>query len=318
MAIGVQEMKRWYVKMLEIRALDEKINDFLKQGLMSGFSHQAIGEEATAVGTCSALRPDDYITSNHRGHGHCLAKGGELRYMVAELFGRVTGYCRGRGGSMHIADLSQGNLGANGIVGAGVPIAAGAALAAKLSGKDSVAIAFFGDGAINQGSVHEGINMAAAFGLPVIFVCENNGYAISMPFRKATKVESVAKRAEGYGIPAVTIDGNDIEAVHDAVAEAVARARAGEGPSLVECLTYRWRGHSTNDLALYRTAEEVAAWKEKCPIKRLREKLLASGVTEPELKAMEESVEAALADAVQFALDSPFPDPAESANDVYA
>ena len=318
MGVTIETLKNWYTKMSEIRLLDERINDFLKQGLMRGFSHQCIGQEAVAVGACAALRADDYITSNHRGHGHALAKNGDLKGVIAELFGRDTGYCRGRGGSMHIADLSLGNLGANGIVGAGVPIAMGAALACRLRGEDRVALSFFGDGAINQGAVHEGFNLAAAWQLPVVLVCENNGYAISMPFAKATRVSSVAERAAGYGIDAVTIDGNDVELVYSTVSEAVEKARRGGGPTLVECLTYRWRGHSTNDPASYRRPEEVAQWQEQCPIKRLRLKLRDTGVPEEDIRDLDVRVQENFAAALQFALDSPFPDPAEALNDVYA
>lgn len=314
----LETLKAWYSKMLAIRMLDENINDFLKQGLMQGFSHQCIGQEAVAVGACEALRPDDYITSNHRGHGHCLAKNGNIRYIIAELFGRETGYCRGHGGSMHIADLNLGNLGANGIVGAGVPIAVGAALAMRLKGENRVVLSFFGDGATNQGSVLEGFNLAAAWQLPVVFVCENNSYAISMPYSKAVNISSVAQRAAGFGIPAETIDGNDVQLVYDTVSRAAETARGGGGPVLVECLTYRWRGHSTNDLALYRTTEEVAAWKEKCPIKRLRARLLEAGLSSEELVDLESGVQEEFSAAVKFAMDSPLPDPASVMSYVYA
>ena len=220
--------------MWTIRRFEEAVDDLFARGLMHGTMHLSIGQEAVPVGTCLALRDGDYITSTHRGHGHCIARGARLDAMMAELLAKETGYCRGRGGSMHIADVATGNLGANGIVAGGVPIAAGAGLAVRLRGGSEVVVSFFGDGAVNEGAWHEGVNLAAIWDLPVVFVCENNHYGMSMSVARASKVERLSMRAAAYGIPGVTVDGNDPQAVHDAVADAVHRARAGQGPSLVD------------------------------------------------------------------------------------
>ena len=254
--------------MWTIRRFEEAVDDLFARGLMHGTMHLSIGQEAVPVGACLALRDGDYITSTHRGHGHCIAKGARLDAMMAELLAKETGYCRGRGGSMHIADVATGNLGANGIVAGGVPIAAGAGLAVTLRGGDEVVVSFFGDGAVNEGAWHEGVNLAAIWDLPVVFVCENNHYGMSMPVSRASKVERLSDRAAGYGIPGVTVDGNDPQAVHDAVTDAVHRARAGQGPSLVEAVTYRWKGHSKSDKNLYRTREEIETWRSADPIAR--------------------------------------------------
>ena len=318
MSQKTEQLLSWYSEMLSIRKLDENVNTLLKQGLMFGFSHQYIGQEAISVGVCANLQPDDYITSNHRGHGHCLSKSGNLKFILAELLGKETGYCRGNGGSAHIADQESCNLGANGIVGAGAPIAAGAALASVLRGEKRISVCFFGDGAANQGATMEAMNFAAVKNLPMIFLCENNNYAVSASFANSTKVESIAKRAEGFGIPAETIDGNDVELVYETAKRAADRVRSGNGPYLIECITYRWKGHSTNDQGSYRTAEELEAWKEKCPIKALKDKLLKSGVTEAELEAREAQVDAEFEEALQFAIDSPFPKPEDSLSYVYA
>ncbi|NMB17044.1 MAG: thiamine pyrophosphate-dependent dehydrogenase E1 component subunit alpha, partial [Firmicutes bacterium] len=261
-------------KMLAIRYFEQAILRFFEQDLVRGATHVYLGEEAVGVGVCTALRPDDYISSTHRGHGHCIAKGGDLNKMTAELLGKATGYCKGKGGSMHIADLDLGILGANGIVGSGIPIAVGAALGSTIKGDDRVAAAFFGDGASNTGAFHEGINMAAVWKLPVVFVCENNMYAVSTSTRESLAIEGVVERAAGYGIPGVQVDGNDVLQVYEAAREAVARAREGKGPTLLECLTYRWTGHTVGDPGLYRSKEEVEAWKQKDPIPRFRDYLI--------------------------------------------
>jgi pyruvate dehydrogenase E1 component alpha subunit len=313
-----ETMLRMYKTMLKIREFDSRINELLKQGLMFGFSHQYIGEEAVAVGSCDAINTDDYITSTHRGHGHCIAKGARLDKMMAELMGRKTGYCKGKGGSMHIADIEVGNLGANGIVGGGIPIAVGAALKAKLKKTGQVAISFFGDGASNQGVLHESMNLASIWKLPVIFLCENNKYGMTMSVKKSINIENIAERAKGYGIPGIIIDGNDVEEVYNAVKEAAERARRGEGPTMIEAKTYRWKGHSTNDLCVYRTEDEVEEWKKKCPIKRLKDKLLKIGVGENELSSIEEAVKQELKEAEDFAINSPYPDPSEAMEDLFA
>jgi pyruvate dehydrogenase E1 component alpha subunit len=264
--------------MWRIRRFEEAVDDLFARGLMHGTMHLSIGQEASATGACFALRDDDAITSTHRGHGHCIAKGADLERMMAELLAKETGYCRGRGGSMHIADVATGNLGANGIVGGGIPIAAGAGLAYRLQGLDRVVVSFFGDGATNEGAFHEAVNLAAIWSLPVIFVCENNKYGMSFSTEKSMAVETIAERSGGYGLPGVTVDGNDVEAVNEAVATAVDRARAGEGPTLVEALTYRWKGHSKSDKNLYRTREEISEWRDKDPIGRFEALVVERGV----------------------------------------
>ncbi|AIJ22479.1 thiamine pyrophosphate-dependent dehydrogenase E1 component subunit alpha [Amycolatopsis methanolica] len=270
--------------MWTIRRFEEAVDDLFARGLMHGTMHLSIGQEAVPVGACLALSEGDYITSTHRGHGHCIARGARLDEMMAELLAKETGYCRGRGGSMHIADVATGNLGANGIVAGGVPIAAGAGLAVRMRGGQEVVVSFFGDGAVNEGAWHEGVNLAAIWDLPVVFVCENNHYGMSMSVSRAFRVKQLSERATAYGIPGVTVDGNDPQAVHDAVADAVARARAGEGPTLVEATTYRWKGHSKSDKNLYRTREEIEQWRERDPIARFEQRV-ANTLGEQEIQA---------------------------------
>lgn len=252
--------------MSRIRKLEEAVEDLFGRGMMHGTMHLSIGQEASATGVCMALNIDDQITSTHRGHGHCVAKGADLTRMIAELLGKENGYCGGRGGSMHIADVATGNLGANGIVGGGIPIAVGAALASKLMNRGTVAVSFFGDGAMNEGAFHEAANLAAIWKLPVVFVCENNGYGMSSSTELAFAIDTLAERGLGYGIPGYTVDGNDVSAVYEATQAAVSRARNGEGPTLLELVTYRWKGHSRSDKNLYRTKEEIDEWKTKDPI----------------------------------------------------
>ena len=307
-----------YNKMNEIRNFELKALELFEENKLRGSVHLYIGEEAVAATICSSLRDEDYITSTHRGHGHCIAKGAELDKAMAELMGKATGYCRGRGGSMHIADLTKGNLGANGIVGGGLPIATGAALASKMRGQDRVAVSFFGDGASNEGTFHESLNLASLWKLPIIFVCENNGFGISVPAWQSTSVENISDRAHGYNMPGETVDGNDVNAVDEAFQRALKRAKAGEGPTLIECKTYRWMGHWIGDPQLYRTREEVEAWKEKCPIKRYRAYLLENGIaSEEELGEIESRTKAAVDAAAEFAMNSPEPDPAGVLEDVY-
>ena len=252
--------------MWKIRKFEEAVEDLFGRGMMHGTMHLSIGQEAGPTGMCMALRIDDQITSTHRGHGHCIAKGADLTRMIAELLGKKIGYCGGRGGSMHIADAETGNLGANGVVGGGVPIAVGAALASKLQKKGTVAVSFFGDGSMNEGAFHEAANLAAIWNLPVVLFCENNKYGMSSATSKAFKLENLADRGKGYGIPGETVDGNDVVAVYEAAERAVNRARNGEGPTLIESVTYRWKGHSRSDKNLYRTKEEIEEWKEKDPL----------------------------------------------------
>lgn len=314
-----EKLIEMYRKMLEIRLFEEKVFELYAQNLVPGTIHLYTGQEAVAVGVCSALRKDDYITSTHRGHGHCIAKGAELKRVMAEILGRRTGYCMGKGGSMHIADFSIGVLGATAVVGAGIPIAAGAGLSIKLRKTDQVAACFFGDGASNQGTFHEGINMAAVWKLPVIFACENNLYAMGTRQSLVMAIENIADRASAYGIPGVAVDGNDVLAVYEATVKAVERARKGEGPTLIECKTYRHRGHSRVDPARYRPKEEVEAWLAKDPIKRFRERLLqTASLTEGEIRQIEEEASAKVEEAVKFAIESPHPAPEEALEDVYA
>lgn len=307
-----------YETMLKIRKFEEKALTLFESNLLRGSVHLYIGEEAIAATVCSLLRNEDYITSTHRGHGHCLAKGAEMGRAMAELMGKATGYSKGRGGSMHIADLTKGNLGANAIVGGGIPIATGGALAAQLRGSDQVTVCFFGDGANNQGTFHEGINLAAIWKLPIIFICENNRFGISMPVEESTAVEDIGVRAAAYGIPGISIDGNDVFTIDETVQQAIARAKAGEGPTLIECKTYRWSGHWTGDPQIYRSREEVDGWKKKCPIKRLRAHMLSQGImTEDELTTTEQDIHNQVEAAAEFAINSPEPDPSTVMDDVF-
>lgn len=295
-----------YTRMVKIRQFEEKAARLYEQGLLPGFLHSSVGQEAVAVGVCGALRRDDYITSTHRGHGHIIAKGAGLDRMFAELYGRETGFNRGLGGSMHIMDFELGVLGANGIVGAGIPIAAGAGLSIQLRGTDQVAVAFFGDGAINTGAFHEGINLAAIWDLPCVFVCENNLYAESTPQSYVLRIPDLTERARAYGIPAELVDGNDLVAVYEATRRAVERARAGKGPTLLECRTYRWYGHYIGDPAVYRPAEEVEYWKARDPIPRFEAWMAEHvGFEASDRDAVWQAVEAEIEAAVKFAEESP-------------
>ncbi len=310
--------KKIYKVMNEIRVFEERSYKLFEENTLRGSVHLYTGEEAIAATVCSNLDDNDYITSTHRGHGHCIAKGAELDKALAELMGKETGYCKGRGGSMHIADLEKGNLGANAIVGGGMPIAIGAALAQKMQKKQQVSVAFFGDGASNEGTFHESLNMAAVMKLPAIFICENNGYGISVPQSQSTSVEDIADRAKGYGIPGVIVDGNDVMAIDKAFQEAKKRALAGEGPTLIECKTYRWRGHWAGDPEPYRTKEEVNSWKKRCPIQMFRSYMLEKNyATEQELDNIEESSVQKMEEAIVFALNSPNPDTAHVMDDVF-
>jgi len=305
-------------KMYLIRRFEEGAEDSYMRGLIHGTMHLSIGQEASAVGACMSLTDDDKITSTHRGHGHCVAKGADLGKMFAEFFGKETGYCRGRGGSMHIADVEKGNLGANGIVAGGIPIAVGAALSAKRLGTGAVTVCFFGDGANNEGAFHEALNMAAIWKLPVVFVCENNRYGMSTSTERSTAVRNIADRAAAYSMPGERVDGNDFSAVTEAVDAAVSRARNGDGPSLIENVTYRWRGHSKSDRNRYRTKEEIAEWQERDPIARMAAMLKEHGITnDASIAAIEKDVEQAVEAAITFAKDSPDPRIEDATRDVY-
>jgi len=301
------------------RRFDELVIDLYASGQIPGFMHLYVGEEAVAVGACAALAEGDTITSTHRGHGHCIAKGGDPRFMMAELFARANGYCRGKGGSMHIANLSLGILGANGIVGGGLPIANGAALTAQMRASGRVAVCFFGDGASNEGTFHEAANLAAVWKLPVLFVCENNGYAQSTPQREHQAIGDIVARAAAYGMPGAVADGMDVLAVHAAVAAAVADARAGKGPSFIECKTYRYRGHWEGDPQPYRTPAETAEWKKRDCISTFGQRLVREcGVREEQLAHIREQVERQMAEAIAFARSSPPPQPETVLTDVYS
>ena len=306
--LGTEKLHKALRQMHLIRLFEEGAEQAYMRGLVHGTMHLSIGQEASAVGVGIMLESGDYITSTHRGHGHCIAKGADPKFMFAEFFGKDNGYFRGRGGSMHIADVASGNLGANGIVGGGLPIAVGAALALKQTKKPNVVICFFGDGANNEGAFHESLNMAAIWKLPVVFVCENNKYGMSTSTERSTAVKNVSQRAQAYDFPGVTVNGNDFAEVAVAAGEAIERARRGEGPTLLECMTYRHRGHSKSDRNRYRTKEEIDSWIARDPIQLFQANLLAHGlIQESEVAAMVKSVEDEIEAAVNFAKDSPEP-----------
>ncbi|WP_090961288.1 thiamine pyrophosphate-dependent dehydrogenase E1 component subunit alpha [Aureimonas phyllosphaerae] len=301
-----------------IRRFEEGAEESYMRGLIHGTMHLSIGQEASAVGICLPLTDTDQITSTHRGHGHCIAKGAEVGRMFAEFFGKETGYCRGRGGSMHIADVTKGNLGANGIVGGGLPIAVGAALSMKMQKRPDVVVSFFGDGANNEGAFHEALNMASIWKLPVVFVCENNKYGMSVSTERSTAVRNIAERAVAYSMPGVTVDGNSLSDVAEASVAAIERARRGEGPTLIECKTYRHRGHSKSDRNRYRTKEEIDDWISKDPIGRFEAELIQYGiVSESDVEEIRAGVEREIAEGIEFAKNSPSPDPSDATRFVY-
>jgi len=304
--------------MLTIRKFEEKALSLFEQNKLRGSVHLSIGQEAVAATVGAYLRPEDYITSTHRGHGHSLAKGARPDRAMAELMGKETGYCKGRGGSMHIADLEQGNLGANAIVGAGIPHAVGAALSAQIRETDQVAVTFFGDGAANQGIFHESLNIAAIWNLPVIFIVENNQYAMTVAAKDVTSVEDIATRSVAYNMPGEVVDGNDVTAVDKAFSKALKRAKEGKGPTLIEAKTYRWEGHWTGDPQVYRSKKEINQWKEKDPILRWEKKLLEEGIlSQEQIDAKHAEVDQVIEDAVTFAMESAEPDPATVLDNVY-
>jgi TPP-dependent pyruvate/acetoin dehydrogenase alpha subunit len=311
-------------RMMTIRAFEDTIGKLFYKGQIPGFIHLSIGQEGTSVGSCAALKDTDYIGTTHRGHGHIIAKGVDLNRMMAELFGRLDGFNRGKGGSMHVFDKSKGVLGANGIVGGGIPIVTGGALSAKLEGKDRVAMCFFGDGASNEGTFHEALNLAAVWKLPAVYVCENNQYGEFTPLKDATAVAKISQRAAAYDIPGVTVDGNDVEVVYQAALDAVARARRGEGPTLLECMTYRWHGHFHGEEALlgnrkYRESEEIERWKKLCPIAQYKAKLEKEKVlTAEQIAALEKGATDKVNAAVEFAQKSPMPTGENALEDLFA
>jgi TPP-dependent pyruvate/acetoin dehydrogenase alpha subunit len=320
MDISPQKQREMLQTMQTIRRFEERASDDYHAGDIYGVVHCYIGEEAVAVGVCSALTREDQIISTHRGHGHCIAKGADLNRMMAELYGRETGYCRGKGGSMHIADFGIGMLGANGIVAGGLPIILGAGLAAQLDGKGRVAVCFFGDGASNAGPFHESLNIASKWKLPILYVCENNLHAAQTPATQTLALPDVAARAQGYGIPGVIVDGNDIFAVHEAASTAVARARKGDGPTLLECKTYRWRAHTERPNQVdFREESEIEAWKKKDPIARLvtHLKTQQGQFSDEEFDKMDAEILGSIQSAVDFSKASPFPEPEEALEDLF-
>lgn len=317
--MNAETLLRAYRTMLLIRRFEEVVAEAFGRGQVVGTAHFCIGQEASAVGAVEALRSDDLVTSNHRGHGHFLARGADPGRLMAELFGRATGYAGGRGGSQHVADFSIGFLGSHGITAGMIPVATGAALSQKQLGTGRIVVAFFGDGATGQGAFHEAVNIGAAWDLPIVYLCENNLYAMSTPVAESFRVTSVAERAGAWGIPGVRVDGNDVEAVHEAVFEAAGRARAGEGPTLVEARTYRYCGHSKSDECLYRTDEEERRWLEADPLPRAEECIIDREIaTRAELDVIVEEVEVEIEEALRFAEESPEPDPSTVADGVFS
>ena len=296
-----------HARMALIRAFETRVTELYRAGDIPGFVHTSLGQEAVAVGVCAALRDDDYMATTHRGHGHCLAKGADVDGMMAELFAKETGLCRGKGGSMHVADPARGILGANAIVGASVPLAVGAGMSSRLLRQGRVAVAFFGEGAVNQGAFHEAFNLAAIWNLPVLFVCENNVYSEFSDSRKMSRVPSVAERAAGYRVEASTVDGNDVTAVHEAALTAAATCRAGDGPVLLEAETYRWQGHYEGDAQPYKPADEVAAWRERDPLALAARRLASEGAAAQDLETVEERARERVEEAIERAraADSP-------------
>ena len=314
-----EQLLRWYRTMMRIRAFEETVNEQFLAGQIPGFVHLYIGQEAVATGVCAALSPGDYITSTHRGHGHTLAKGADMDRMMAELYGKSTGYCKGKGGSMHIADFQIGMLGANGVVAGGINIAVGAALASKMLDNGRVAVSFFGDGGSNRGTFHEGLNLASVWGLPVVFVCENNQWSSTTFYGDSTAVQDVASRAASYNIPGVIADGNDLFDVYEKAREAVERARDGGGPTLLEAKTYRIRGHFVGDPERYRARDEVMKHSDQDdPIKRFAERVTNEGwLTEESLREVDREVPEEVARAVQFARDSAYPELSAAYEDLW-
>lgn len=318
--LGPEKLKEMLQRMYEIRSFELRAEKLYSLGKVHGTMHLSVGQEATSVGASYGMKKGDYLLNHHRGHGHCMAWGASIDRMMAEFLGRETGYCRGRGGSMHIADVDNNNLGANGIVAGGVPIAVGVGLSIKMRKTDQVCLVIFGDGAANEGAVHESMNMASIWDLPVVYLCENNQYAMSMPMPKAFNIERISDRAQGYGIPGVTVDGNDALDVYLAITRAAERARRGEGPSLVESVTYRYKGHSKSDRQAYRTRDEVKDWQDnRDPIMRFAALLETTGVIkEGESDQMYQQAEQNIDDAVEFSDKSPEPNVKDIMDGVYA
>jgi TPP-dependent pyruvate/acetoin dehydrogenase alpha subunit len=320
MALGKQTLVDLYTTMLTIRRFEERVAVEFHAGNIVGFVHSYIGQEAIAAGVCKHLSKEDRIVSHHRGHGHCIAKGADMKKMMAEIYGKKTGYCKGKGGSMHIADFSIGMLGADGIVGAGLPIATGAAMAAQLEGTGKIAAVFFGDGACQEGEFHEALNLAAIWKLPLLFVCENNHYAVNAAASYSLAAGEITRMPEAYHIPNRAIHGNDVEAVYQAAGEAVDMLRRGEGPYFLECETYRWHKHYLSDeLEDRRPREEIEAWAERCPLSAFEAKLLGQNVlTRLDIERIDEEILSQVEEAHEYALESPYPEPQDALEDVYS
>lgn len=318
MELEKEKLRNLYEIMVEIRKFDEKAEKLFRQGKIPGFIHSYVGEEAIASGVMENLKEDDYITSTHRGHGHTIAKGGDMKKMMAELFGKKTGYNKGKGGSMHIANTDIGMLGANGEVAGGIPIAVGAGLAIKYQSTDQVVVSFFGDGATNRGAFHEGLNFAAIYNLPIIFVNEFNEYASTAAAEEMVSVNNTALRSTSYGIPGVTIDGNDVFEVYETTKKAIERARFGGGPFYIEAKTYRLKGHFVGDPGQYRDEEEVEEFWEQEPIQRFENKILEEDFSEEDLKKIKDDIDEKLQEAIEYAEESEFPEPEEALEDLFA
>jgi TPP-dependent pyruvate/acetoin dehydrogenase alpha subunit len=319
--LGKELLIKMYGTMLKIRTFEETIAKTFRAGDLEGFLHPCVGEEATATGVCLNLNIDDYITTNHRGHGHMIAKGADVNKMAAELYGKSTGYCRGKSGSMHIADIDVGVLGANGIVAAGIPIATGAGYSIKLRNTSQVAVSFFGDGATTQGAFHEAVNMAAAWKLPVIYIIENNNYLVGTRYERVCNIKNLSDLSNSYNIPGVSIDGNNVIEVYKAANKAVNNARLGKGPAIIECKTYRWSGHhllESEDIP-YRPKEEIESWKKKCPIKKFENLLLKEDIIDKSnINKMRKEIQKLMDEAIKFAEASPSTKPEEALEDVFA
>jgi acetoin:2,6-dichlorophenolindophenol oxidoreductase subunit alpha len=315
-----REKLAWMLqKMCETRYFEEKAEELYTRGLVHGTMHLSIGMEASPIGSIAAIEKDDLIIHHHRGHGHTIAKGADIAIMMGEFLGKETGYCHGRGGSMHIADIPGGNLGATGIVGGGIPIAVGIAYAIQMQKTGQVLLSFFGDGSTNEGAFHEALNLASIWNLPVVFICDNNKYGMSMDYRKSMNIEHISTRAASYGIPGCSIDGNSVLEVYQTILGAVKRARSGEGPSLVENVTYRWRGHSKSDRNLYRSQEEIEEWKTRCPIKRFKQLLTETGVmSQSDVEAIDQAAKQTIDNAAEEAVKMPEPSPEAMEDEVFA
>ena len=317
--MGKDALLEMFYLMVKIRRVEERLLELFAQGKIPGFIHVSIGQEAVPVGVCSCLKPGDFISSTHRGHGHALAKGADLKRFMAEVFGRRDGYCRGRGGSMHVASNELGLIGSNGIVGGGIPISLGTAFASVYKGNDRVTVSFFGDGASNEGTFHESLNLASLWDLPIVFCCENNEWAEFTPKKVHMRIEKISDRAASYGIPGVTVDGDDVLSVQEEAERAIARARKGEGPTLLECKTHRWFGHFAGDAQKYRSSKEIEEAKGFDPIRRFQETLFKLKTLKPEdVERLELKVRSEIDEAVAFALNSPIPADESLLEDVYS